>query len=181
MSVKNYQTYIPAIDTLRAFSVLAVIFYHAKININNFEIFSGGFLGVDVFFVISGFLITKIILKDINQNKFSFKNFYLRRIKRILPLLILVIITCIPFSIFFFLPKNLIEFSNSSVFALLFTSNFYFLIDGMNYGEENSLLKPLLHTWTLGVEEQFYLLYPIFLILILKYFQKYFFFLYLSF
>lgn len=178
MSNKNSQTYIRSIDTLRAFSVLAVIFYHAKLEINNIEIFTGGFLGVDVFFVISGFLITKIILKEVDQNTFSFKNFYLRRIKRIVPLLTLVIIICIPISIFLLLPKNLIDFSSSSVFALLFSSNFYFLFSGMNYGEENGLLKPLLHTWTLGVEEQFYLFYPIFLVFILNFFKKYFFFLY---
>lgn len=176
MNFKNSQKYIQSIDTLRAFSVLAVIFYHAKLEINNIEIFTGGFLGVDVFFVISGFLITKIILKEVDQNTFSLKNFYLRRIKRIVPLLILVIIICIPISIFLLLPKNLIDFSNSSVFALLFSSNFYFLFDGMNYGEKNGLLKPLLHTWTLGVEEQFYLFYPIFLIFILNFFKRYFFF-----
>ena len=176
MSNKNSQTYIRSIDTLRAFSVLAVIFYHAKLEINNIEIFTGGFLGVDVFFVISGFLITKIILKEVDQNTFSLKNFYLRRIKRIVPLLTLVIIICIPISIFLLLPKNLIDFSSSSVFALLFSSNFYFLFSGMNYGEENGLLKPLLHTWTLGVEEQFYLFYPIFLVFILNFFKKYFFF-----
>jgi peptidoglycan/LPS O-acetylase OafA/YrhL len=111
----------PEIEGLRAFAVLPVIFFHA-----GFKTFSGGYVGVDVFFVISGFLITSIILGELERDKFSIVNFYERRARRILPALFLVMLVCIPFAWFWLLPSDMKEFSQSLIFASLFSSNFFF-------------------------------------------------------
>ena len=156
--------YIPEIDGLRAIAVILVVFYHLKI-----PFFSGGFLGVDIFFVISGFLITRIILNELVITKhFSIIKFYLRRVRRIIPVLLLVIITTIPFSWILFLPDALTDYSKSSLASLLFSSNFYFYFTEQEYGAQSSLLKPLLHTWSLAVEEQFYIFFPLILIFFTK-------------
>ena len=166
--------YRPEIDGLRAIAVLAVIIYHAQISINNFQIFRGGFIGVDIFFVISGYLITGIILKElISTGTFSFIHFLQRRIRRIIPALFVVIIASFIIAWFYLLPINFINFSKSSLFSIGFTSNFYFWLSGELYESENSLFKPLLHTWSLAVEEQFYIFFPIFLLLIFKFLRKY--------
>ena len=165
--------YRPEIDGLRALSVFAVILYHAKFFLFDYTLFEGGFIGVDIFFIISGYLITNIILNEIfKTNQFSFKYFYERRIRRILPVLLFVTIITSIISYFILLPYSLIDFGKS-VLNILFSSNFYFHYTVNVYGEENSLLKPLLHTWSLSVEEQFYVLFPIFLIIAIKYFKKY--------
>ena len=167
-------TYRPEIDGLRAIAVGAVIFYHAQITILGQKLFKGGFIGVDIFFVISGYLITSIILKElISTGSFSFKHFYERRIRRILPALILVILSSLPFAWMYLLPGSFIDFSKSILYSLGFSSNFYFHYSGQEYGAESGLLKPLLHTWSLAVEEQFYILFPIVLLIIFKYFRKY--------
>ena len=161
--------YRPEIDGLRAISVCAVILYHCNLNF-----FYGGFIGVDIFFVISGYLITSIILKElIKTNSFSFTHFYIKRIRRILPVLLVVIITSLPFAWIILLPNNFVEFSNSIIYSIGFSSNFYFWGIDQQYGSESSLLKPFLHTWSLAVEEQFYILYPIFLFLTFKFLRKY--------
>ena len=147
--------YRPDIDGLRAISVFSVIFYHANFIIFDNEIFSGGFIGVDVFFVISGYLITSLILNDLFNNNFSITNFYLRRIRRILPVLFFVIISCIPIAYLFLLPSSLVDFLQSVITTIIFSSNFYFHHTGLIYGGPDSSLKPLLHTWSLSVEEQF--------------------------
>ena len=109
--------YRPDIDGLRAISVFAVIFYHADFIIYDFKIFGGGFIGVDIFFVISGYLITSLILRElILNNDFSILNFYLRRIRRIIPLLFIVILVCIPFAYYFFLQSSLI---GTIIFSIL--------------------------------------------------------------
>lgn len=166
--------YRPEIDGLRGIAVLAVIFYHAKFNIFNTVLFKGGFIGVDIFFVISGFLITSIILKEIKTTgSFSFLNFYKRRARRILPMLILVMVFSIPFFWIYLLPISLIDFSKSILYSLGFSSNFYFYYSGLQYGAENNLLKPLLHTWSLSIEEQYYFFFPVILLIINRYFRKY--------
>lgn len=147
------------IDGLRALAVLPVILFHAGI-----ETFSGGFVGVDVFFVISGYLITTIILTELAQDKFSIVNFYERRARRILPALFLIMLVCIPFAWFLLSPAELTSFSKSLIAVSLFVSNFFFWRDG-GYFETAAELKPLLHTWSLAVEEQYYVLFPIFLML----------------
>ena len=166
--------YRPEIDGLRAVAVGAVILYHAQITIFGFQIFPGGFIGVDIFFVISGYLITSIILKElITTGSFSFKNFYERRIRRILPALLLVMLASLYFAWIYLLPRDLINFSKSILYSLGFISNLYFYYSGQQYGDEDGLLKPFLHTWSLSVEEQYYILFPIILLITFKYFKKY--------
>ena len=166
--------YRPEIDGLRAVAVLAVIFYHAQITILDHQPFQGGFIGVDIFFVISGYLITSIILKElITTGTFSFKYFYERRIRRILPALLLIMLLSFPFAWSYIIPGSFIDFSKSILYSLGFSSNFYFHFTGQQYGAESGLLKPFLHTWSLSVEEQYYILFPIILLITFKYLRKY--------
>jgi len=167
-------TYRPEIDGLRAIAVGAVIFYHAQTTILGYQAFEGGFIGVDIFFVISGYLITLIILKElVTTGTFSFKHFYERRIRRILPALLFVMLVSLPFAWMYLLPSNLIDFSKSILYSLGFSSNFYFHYSGQQYGAQSGLLKPFLHTWSLSVEEQYYILFPIVLLITFKYFRKF--------
>ena len=166
--------YRPEIDGLRAIAVVSVILYHLPISILGFEPFKGGFIGVDIFFVISGYLITSIILKElITTKKFSFVNFYERRIRRILPALLLVILVSLPFAWKYLLPGSIIDYSKSIIYSLGFSSNFYFWYSGQLYGDESGLIKPFLHTWSLSVEEQYYVLFPLIFFFIFKFFRKY--------
>jgi peptidoglycan/LPS O-acetylase OafA/YrhL len=166
-------TYRPEIDGLRAIAVGAVILYHAQITILGHQPFKGGFIGVDIFFVISGYLITSIILKELlTTSKFSFKYFYERRVRRILPVLLFVMLVSLPIAWMYLLPSNLLEFSKSILYSLGFSSNFYFHYSGLEYSVEG-LQHPFLHTWSLSVEEQYYILFPIVLLITFKYFKKY--------
>ena len=166
--------YRPEIDGLRAIAVSAVILYHAQITVLDHQLFRGGFIGVDIFFVISGYLITSIILKElVITGTFSFKYFYERRIRRILPALLFVMLISLPFAWMYLLPSSFVDFSKSILYSLGFSSNFYFHYSGQQYGAESGLLKPLLHTWSLSVEEQYYILFPIVLLITFKYFRKY--------
>ena len=158
-SYNNSISYRSEIDGLRALAVVPVILFHA-----GFKIFKGGFLGVDIFFIISGYLITTILITEVQQGKFSLINFYERRARRILPALFFLILICFIFSIFFLLPNDMQSFSKSIIFVNTFSSNFLFWQES-GYFDVESELKPLLHTWSLAVEEQFYILFPIFLIL----------------
>ncbi|MDC1380406.1 acyltransferase [Octadecabacter sp.] len=151
--------YRAEIDGLRALAVVPVILFHA-----GFELFSGGFVGVDVFFVISGYLITTILIEDIENQRFSIVNFYERRARRILPALFFVMLVCIPFAWMWMLPTQMKDFSQSLVAVSLFTSNILFWRES-GYFAAAAEEKPLLHTWSLAVEEQYYVLFPIFLIL----------------
>ena len=165
--------YRPEIDALRAIAVMAVIIYHAKIYFLGNLLLPGGFLGVDIFFVISGYLISSLILRELKENKtFSFKNFYERRARRILPALFTVVLVSIPFAWKYILPTSFIDYAKSILFTIGFGSNFYFYFSGQLYGAESGLLKPLLHTWSLAIEEQFYIIFPVFLFIIYNYFRK---------
>ena len=167
-------TYRPEIDGLRAIAVGAVILYHAQITILGYQPFNGGFIGVDIFFVISGYLITSIILKElVTTGSFSFKHFYERRIRRIFPALLFVMLVSLPLAWIVLLPNSLVDFSKSILYSLVFSSNFYFHYSGQEYGADGSSLKPFLHSWSLSVEEQFYILFPIVLFITFKYFRKY--------
>ena len=150
--------YQPEIDGLRAIAVLPVIFYHA-----GFDAFTGGYVGVDVFFVISGYLITAIIVEEIRQEKFSVVNFYERRARRILPALFFVTLSCIPFAWAWMTPADFKDFSQSIVAVATFSSNIFFWLE-TSYFAPDVELKPLLHTWSLAVEEQFYLFFPLMLV-----------------
>ena len=165
--------YRPEIDGLRAIAVGAVIIYHAQINIFGYQLLKGGFIGVDIFFVISGYLITSIILKEIvATGSFCFKNFYERRIRRILPVLFVVMLASISFAWVYLLPNDLLDFSKSVAYSVGFSSNYYFYFSGLEYAVDG-LKNPFLHTWSLSVEEQYYIAFPIILITTFKYFRKY--------
>ena len=118
--------YRPEIDGLRAIAVLAVVLFHAGLILDEQPIFTGGYIGVDVFFVISGYLITSIIMKGLAQGSFSFLNFYERRARRILPALFTVIITLIPIAFFLLIPWQLIDFAKSTIATIFFISNIFF-------------------------------------------------------
>lgn len=149
--------YRPEIDGLRAIAVVPVILFHA-----NLGIMPGGFVGVDVFFVISGYLITTILLDDLSAGRFSIVKFYERRMRRIAPALLFVCLACLPFAALWMLPTELKAFGKSLFHALLMVANFE-LWDDVSYFAEKNELKPLLHTWSLSVEEQFYLVFPVLL------------------
>jgi peptidoglycan/LPS O-acetylase OafA/YrhL len=146
--------YRPDIDGLRAIAVLAVVLFHA-----GFSALGGGFVGVDVFFVISGFLITKLIVDD---PRFSLLAFYQRRARRILPALAVVVLATSVAAYIFFLPEEFLAFSKGVVATTLFSSNILFWQE-TGYFDAPRDLKPLLHTWSLAVEEQFYFVYPLLL------------------
>ena len=159
------------IDGLRAIAVFSVIFYHANIIFNfgngNFQFFSGGFFGVDIFFVISGYLITNFILSKIKKNQFSYLNFYERRLRRLLPALFFIVIISFITGWILMMPSQFERLSASILSLLFFVSNIWFFFQG-SYLSGASELKPLLHTWSLSVEEQFYILFPFFLLYINK-------------
>ena len=140
-------TYRPEIDGLRAISIIPVIFYHA-----GFDLFSGGFLGVDIFFVLSGYLITTILINDLDNKKFSLLYFYERRIRRIIPALFFVTFVSIPFAWMWLLPVQMEDFASSVASVGLFSSNILFWKTTGYFGTSSELV-PLLHTWSLAVEE----------------------------
>jgi len=156
------------INGLRAIAVLAVVFYHAEL-----ELFKGGWLGVDIFFVISGYLISNIIISELNEGTFSFSNFYLRRVRRILPALFSTLLLTIPFAYFFLTPKAMKEYIESLTASVFFFANYHFMNVDF-YISESTKLMPLLHTWSLAIEEQYYLLFPLFAFIVYKYFNNYF-------
>ena len=154
------------VNGLRAVAVLSVLIYHAEL-----KIFTAGYLGVDIFFVLSGYLITNIIISDLNSNKFSFKSFYIRRIKRILPALFSVLIFTSVSSYLFLTPKMLLEYVKSLIPSTFFYSNIYFSNLDF-YNSEPARYMPLIHTWSLAIEEQFYIIFPLFLYVVYKYFKN---------
>lgn len=159
MSSPNFP-YRADIDGLRAVAVLPVVFYHA-----GFATFSGGFVGVDVFFVISGFLITSIIAAEIDQRRFKLRDFYIRRARRLFPALFTVMFAASIAAYLLLMPTELEDFGQSVATTALFSSNFLFFTEA-GYFDGPAELKPLLHTWSLAIEEQYYLLFPGFLLLI---------------
>ena len=162
------------INGLRAISIVSIIFYNYHIKIFDFELFKGGFIGIDIFFVISGYLITLNFLKEINiSNTISIKNFYKNRIRRVLPLLLVVVFGTIPLAWMFLLSIDFLHYSKSVFSTLSFSSNFFFHYSGNRFAEISSLSKPLIHTWSISVLVQFYILYPLILLIILKFFKKY--------
>jgi peptidoglycan/LPS O-acetylase OafA/YrhL len=151
----------PEIDGLRAIAVLSVVFFHAES-----PYFSGGFIGVDIFFVISGYLIASIIISDKRNKCFSISNFYERRVRRILPALFVMIFVCIPIGWLLLLPRDMRDFTESAAATAIFISNHLFYNES-GYFDTASYLKPLLHTWSLSVEVQYYLVFPIILLSLL--------------
>jgi len=146
--------YRQEIDGLRSVAVFPVILYHAHLSV-----FPGGFIGVDIFFVISGYLITSLLVRDLEAGNFSIKNFYERRARRILPALFVVMAATYPIALLWMFPLELNDYVQSIVATTLFSSNVLFWLESGYFAQEAEL-KPLLHTWSLAVEEQYYILFP---------------------
>jgi peptidoglycan/LPS O-acetylase OafA/YrhL len=158
----TFSGYRADIDGLRAIAVLAIIAFHI-----DEELLPGGFLGVDLFFVISGFLITGIIYPQIVERRFSFVEFYWRRVKRILPALFVVVAATLLAGLLLLMPDDLKRLAQSAIYSLLSLANLYFYLKiDTGYFADDSAELPLLHLWSLGVEEQFYLLWPLLLVLL---------------
>jgi hypothetical protein len=159
----NQIEYRKDIDALRGLSVLLVVIYHAFP-----EKLPGGFIGVDIFFVISGYLITKIIFSQLKKEDFSFLNFYKRRIKRIFPALFTVLVTSLIIGWFILFPDEYKQLGDHVAYATIFILNFSFIKE-LGYFDVASHYKPLLHLWTLSIEEQYYLIWPAILVLIFRF------------
>lgn len=143
-----------------------MILFHAGL-----EAFGGGFVGVDIFFVISGYLITSILVRELENGRFSIVGFYERRCRRILPAIIFVTLCTVPFAYWLLLPQDLNDYFESIFGISTFTSNFVFY-NQADYFDADSNFKPMLHTWSLAVEEQYYILFPPFLALAWKWGRK---------
>ncbi|HEV7606633.1 MAG TPA: acyltransferase [Steroidobacteraceae bacterium] len=154
--------YRPDIDGLRAFAVTAVVAFHGAPGL-----LPGGFLGVDVFFVISGYLISGLVLAEVRAGSFSITTFYLRRARRILPALLLMLFVVSLLALLVLMPVELWNFANELIASVAFVPNLAMLGD-VGYFDTLAYTKPLLHLWSLGVEEQFYLVWPIALALIAR-------------
>lgn len=161
MTVKSNNRYISSIDGMRAIAVISVLLFHV-----DFEWATGGFTGVDVFFVISGFLITRNIIHEVNEETWTFGNFYLRRVTRLFPALFATIILTLFAAWWILSPADLERIGQTSIMSVLSVGNIFFWLEA-GYFDANSSTKPLLHTWSLAVEEQFYLVWPGALLLLL--------------
>ena len=159
--------YRASIDGLRALAVILVLLFHGRVGL-----FSGGYIGVDVFFVISGYLITTLIVKDQATGHFSLVGFYERRIRRIFPALFLVVFATLAVAAMVMLPPDLSRLGASVLSTSLFAANFHFWKQRLNYLLDKPDFEPLLHTWSLAIEEQFYLLFPIFLLALIRFFKR---------
>jgi peptidoglycan/LPS O-acetylase OafA/YrhL len=160
--IPQHEEYRNDIDGLRAIAVLAVIVFH-------FGHLPNGYLGVDVFFVISGFLITGIIMKKIEENRFSIVEFYLRRTRRIIPLSLFVSVVALIIGIITMLPDDLENLAQSVIATNFFSNNILQALTTRNYWDVVNEYNPLMHTWSLGVEEQYYLVYPFLIALVARY------------
>lgn len=162
MSIK----YRPEIDGLRALAALSVVIFHV-----NKDLLPGGFLGVDIFFVISGFLISSIIMRQVEAGTWSFKSFYIKRLKRLAPAMMVVCLLTPIFALAILGPSQLVATAKSAFYSVLYVSNFQYWIES-GYFDSGAIYKPLLHTWSLSVEEQFYLIWPALILLALKFSKK---------
>ena len=165
MSAADTQ-YRPDIDGLRAVAVLSVVLYHAGV-----PFLPGGYVGVDIFFVISGYLITRIITREIVEDRFSLLTFYERRTRRIFPALFAMLAACVVAASLITLPGEFQDFGNSLAAATLFVSNIFFW-QTADYFAGPAHLKPLLHTWSLAVEEQFYIVLPLLLLALTRWARR---------
>jgi peptidoglycan/LPS O-acetylase OafA/YrhL len=165
-AVRQERFYRSDIDGLRAIAIIVVVAFHARL-----AFFGGGFVGVDVFFVISGYLIGLLVYRDIRESKFSFLHFYERRVKRILPALFAVLFVCNLIAFILLSPLELRNYCGESFSAVFSSSNVYFWLKS-DYFDRAAAFKPLLMTWSLGIEEQFYLLFPLSLFLLHRFAKR---------
>ncbi|HPQ08117.1 MAG TPA: acyltransferase family protein [Bacteroidia bacterium] len=163
-TVEHSVKYNPAIDGLRGIAVMLVVLFH----IYPGSFFSFGYVGVDIFFVISGFLITQIIIQKIRKGNFSFKEFYRNRIRRIFPAMLIVLMFFYLIGYLFMFPTELRDFSSHIVWSGFFAENWKLIIEANDYWNKNSIYKPILHYWSLSIEEQFYLFWPLLVIFLSK-------------
>jgi peptidoglycan/LPS O-acetylase OafA/YrhL len=161
---KRSLPYNAALDGVRAIAIMAVLIFHVSP-----RALGGGFVGVDVFFVLSGFLVTSILVKDFHEGRFSFKEFYLRRIQRLLPNVILTVLTVLALAWLFLPPSTVHQNAKHSLWALFNLSNIYVWKYLGGYWGDSAEFSPLTHTWSLGIEEQFYLCFPSFLLLLARF------------
>ncbi len=169
MSIK----YRREIDGLRTVAVLSVLIYHGDFLLGDTKILPGGFLGVDIFFVISGFLIASLIHQEwAKTGHFSILSFYERRARRLLPALFLVIFASWPFAWMLMMPSQIMDFAKSQLASIFFISNMFWWDAALAYGARSGLVEPFLHTWSLAVEEQFYIVFPLLYILLLRFIRN---------
>ncbi len=153
-SSSTSRKYRPDVDGLRAVAVIAVILFHARL-----KAISGGYIGVDVFYVISGYLITQFIDQRITTGRFTILEFYERRVRRIIPALFFLLLAATLAALLSLLPGDLVNFAKSELATVAFVPNMFFYLNA-GYFDSGARLKPLLHMWSLGVEEQFYIFFP---------------------
>ena len=158
--------FIKHLDGLRAIAIIFVILFHSGI-----EIFSGGYVGVDIFFVLSGYLITGIVYHKFETNSFSFYDFYARRIRRLIPPLIVVKIITLIFGFYLMNPYQFFMLIDQAFYSTILLSNYY-LSENSDYFSISTFENPLMHTWSLSLEEQFYLFFPILFFIIFSKFKK---------
>ena len=162
--LKDSKSYQPEIQGLRAFAVLLVIFYHSGL-----PGLPGGFVGVDVFFVISGYLITGLLLREIDKaGDISLPRFYARRFQRLLPAAVLVLMATTAIAWYVYSPLALKQYSSSAFATAVYVSNIWFAHLSTDYLAEDTNSNPLLHTWSLGVEEQFYIVWPLLILIVFR-------------
>lgn len=172
MSVKFNLDYRPEVDGLRAISVISVLFFHAKFKIYGYDLLINGYFGVDIFFIISGYLISKQLIKEINLNlKINFKIFFLKRILRIIPALLFLVIVSSIVAYNLLIPREFVNFSKFSLSSIFFYSNYFSYFTNVEYNNDGNLYYPLNHIWSLSIEEQFYFIFP-FLLTIIFFLKK---------
>nr|WP_235044489.1 acyltransferase family protein [Staphylococcus massiliensis] len=158
--------YMPGLDGLRAIAVLGIIIYHL-----NKQWLTGGFLGVDTFFVISGYLITSLLLNEYNKNgTIDLKRFWIKRIKRLFPAVFFMIGVVLVYTLFFE-PDSIVNFKNDAIASIFYVTNWWFIFDNVSYFDQFEM-KPFMHLWSLAIEEQFYIFFPIVLLFLLKKVKK---------
>ncbi|WP_338518261.1 acyltransferase family protein [Alteromonas gracilis] len=162
-TLKGHSKYRPEIDGLRAIAVLSVVIFHAQA-----PFLSGGFVGVDIFFVISGFLITGILVSNFETNIFSLPLFYAKRIKRLLPAALTLTLVTLLFGYFILTPDKYLELAKSAVMSSAFAANVWFFLNS-GYFDQSTEISPLVHMWSLSVEEQYYFIVPVLIFLLLRY------------